>query len=217
MAKKYSHSSPWVLIVPLVIAIVVVLSAVVMSQRAAYTRSKASFDPVQACVDMCNKDYRRDIIKDPAACALDCPGVVAPTPSMTCTEFCQENVKQIARQTNCDNREKISRCKDRCNQNDGRCLRDCENNNDCPINSSIGECKTQCQNWVGDPCAAKGMVCKDAIGAKKDEAKTQCAAACELVKNEENTCDEAMTASSLRSVNETFRKKVLTNCKNYFE
>ena len=94
MAKQYkAHSSPWVLIVPLVIAIVVVVSAAYLSQRAAYTRSKASFDPVQACVDTCNKEYRKNVIKDPAACALDCPVVVAG--DMTCKEFCQENVKQI--------------------------------------------------------------------------------------------------------------------------
>lgn len=226
MAKKSkSASSPWVLIVPLVIAIIVVISAAILSQKAAYTRSKASFNPTQECVKFCNTKYGGDQsltsgspIKDAAACALDCPAVVATQSAMTCNEFCQENVKPVSHQTtSCGSADKIKKCQANCGTTNWQCKQDCENKFECPIVSSIGTCKTQCQSWKGDPCDAQGAVCKEAIGAKRGEAKTQCAAACELVKEEEKTCDEAMTASSLSSVNETYRKKVLTNCKNYFE
>lgn len=96
MAKKYKQSSPWVLIIPLIIAIIVVLSAAVLSQKTAYTRSKASYNPTQACINACNADYKQSVIKNPAACALDCPDVASR--EMSCKDFCKENVKPIVAQ-----------------------------------------------------------------------------------------------------------------------
>jgi len=185
-----------VLIIPLVIAIVIVLSAAILSQRAAYTRSKASFDPVQACVDTCNKDYRKNVIKDPAACALDCPAVVAG--DMTCKDFCKENVKAFSpTRLNPTQQARV----DAGGQYPG----------------TISACKATCGTWVANPCSATGAVCKDAIGAKKNEAKAQCNTSCELVKNEANTCAEVMTVASLSAVKREMVAKVRSNCQNYFE
>lgn len=200
MAKyKKSSSSPWVLIVPLAIAIVVVLSAAILSQRAAYTRSKASYDPVQACVNFCNTPpkYGINLILNPAACALDCPAVTQG--ETACKNFCNENVKRVTNQH--PNPTQQARL-----QTPGASLP-----------NSISACNQACNTWTGNPCAAQGAVCKEALGVKRDQAKAQCATSCELVKEEEYACDEVMTTASLSAVNASLRPKVLKNCKTYFE
>lgn len=93
---KKGSSSPMVLVIPLVIAFVVVVAAAMFGRISTENRSRASFDGVSLCTKACNtKNVRAaKYIKDKAACALDCPSVVAG--SMTCGDFCKENVRAAA-------------------------------------------------------------------------------------------------------------------------
>lgn len=88
-SMKKAQSSPWVLIVPLVIAIAVVIGAAFLANTKTETKSKASFDPLARCTQFCSNNH---IVSNTAACSLDCPGVIAGT--KTCAAFCNENVKQ---------------------------------------------------------------------------------------------------------------------------
>lgn len=94
--KKYQakskQSSPMVLVIPLAIAFVVILAAAMFGRIRTENRSRASYSGLQQCTAACNTTGRAAaFIKDKAACALDCPAVIAKT--MTCAQFCTENVK----------------------------------------------------------------------------------------------------------------------------
>ena len=109
--KKYSKkpvSSALVLIIPLVIALVVVLSAKVLTGTKTNTESKAEFNPTAECLASC--DNR--MVKDKAACKLDCGPVIAGT--MTCDTFCKENVKPVTSQTLYNSKSTVGECKKLC-------------------------------------------------------------------------------------------------------
>lgn len=179
MAKyKKVSSSPLVLLIPLVVAIAVVITAAIISNKQTYTRSKASFDPEQACINACNDAPRG--VKDRAACALDCPAVADGT--MSCNTFCRQNVSL-------------------------------KNANQ----AAQKECRARCNTWVGNPCDANGAVCKLAKGRNGGLAESQCATACNSVKDEDATCDETMTQASLSAVFSQLVPQVRQSCKKYFE
>lgn len=89
MATHKVNSSPMVLIIPLVIAAIVVIGAALISKNSNEVRSKADWDPLKRCTVACRNT---NMFKETGACSLDCPLVVNGT--MTCTAFCQENVKE---------------------------------------------------------------------------------------------------------------------------
>lgn len=105
-----------VLVIPLAIAFVVVLGAAMFGRIRTENRSRASYDGTKQCVAACNKTgIAARFIKDKAACVLDCPAVVAQT--MTCNQFCSENVKVAAGTTPNDNDwSSQDICKKQCNQ-----------------------------------------------------------------------------------------------------
>jgi len=115
MAHYKVNPSPMVLIVPLVIAVIVVIGAAWVSTTKNEVRSQAAWDPLKRCLVTCGNTK---MIQDKAACSLDCPLVVEG--NMTCTTFCQENVK-----------ERYSE--------GGSAL----------YRSQIAACNNQCANWYG--------------------------------------------------------------------
>lgn len=188
---KYS-SSPLVLIIPLIIAIVVIISAAVITRTKTQTRSQALYNPTEECLKQCRTHGG---IKDRAACALDCPTVIAGT--MKCKDFCNENVKNNPQPnpTQQANTEKKS----------GDMIPDRE------------QCRIICRTWIADPCEPSGAVCKKASGNDSKTAKSQCKTSCELVKADTKTCNEVMTHASLSAVYKKLVPSIRSDCKDYFE
>lgn len=153
--KKYKKqsSSPLVLLIPLVIAVAVIVTAAVLSKNKTDMRSKASFNPTQRCVTSCDNRF----VVNPAACKLDCPKVVAGT--MTCNAFCTENVKNVRRTTNTNKKDSEK------------------------MISSVNVCKQGCAVWTEDVCGTgvTGMclgtqtfagTCTSACTSVKSDTKT---------------------------------------------
>lgn len=88
--KKNTDSFSHVLIIPLVIAVIIIISAFILSNLdTTETRSKASYSTgIEQCLNICQTDPR---VKNAGDCALDCTKVIAQT--ITCFEFCGNNSK----------------------------------------------------------------------------------------------------------------------------
>lgn len=151
MAKfaKKSSSSPLVLIIPLVIALIVVFSAVILTRTKTNTESKASYNPTQKCLAACDNKKQ---VKDVAACKLDCPAVIAGT--MTCKTFCGENVKPDMIKTVYGTISTIGECNQQCS----RWIAD-------PCRTDGGVCG-------GSVKTGNAQACQTACNEVKDEEKT---------------------------------------------
>lgn len=181
-SMKKTTSSPMVLIIPLLIALGVILTAAIVTNINGDTRSKAEYNPTLQCISTCNSSSKiGSLVIKPADCVLDCPKVANGT--MNCSQFCSENVRAMvnARERN-----------------------------------SHGECVAQCAQWVANPCANDGAVCRFALGKNEPTAKSQCATACNKVKTNTSSCDLAMTQSAMPAVNLQVLGQVQQSCRNYF-
>ncbi len=124
--KKYSEkrhpSSLYVLIIPLVIAFIVIMAAVVFGKNSTELRSKAASSGWQQCINACNTGFnntQRWIVLDPARCAAGCKATVVDK-SMSCQNFCTDtfntNVSQINKSNaKRDNSYGVQYCKNMCN------------------------------------------------------------------------------------------------------
>lgn len=180
MAKR-SKAQSKILITQLIVVGLILAGVAIFLNSNFELRSKAAFNPSQACTSACRSGAIW--IKNAGACALDCPNVASG--AMSCNTFCSENVKPSADTQTGQTSQSI--------------------------------CRKSCERWVGDPCSNNGQVCKFANGADKGLAKSQCSTACNLVKDEEQTCDEAMTQASLSAVMNQLVPAIQQACIKYFE
>jgi hypothetical protein len=183
------HASKLVFIIPLAAAFMTIIAAAVFGTLSTDIRSRASYNGVAQCTKACNTTGKNAaFITDKAACALDCPAVVAG--EMACTQFCRENVRGAGTVTNKRGEERDW--------------------------SAGGVCMQQCNQWVADPCSSKGAVCKFAMGKNAGEAKSQCASACTSVKSGEKSCEAAFSGAAVKGVNNQIVPALLSSCKKYF-
>lgn len=162
--RSKSKSSSRALVTQLVIAGIVLLGAAIVVKTNLDNRSKAAFNPTQACVNACNQTYNGGAVIDRAACALDCRDVVAET--MSCSNFCRQNVRTGA--------AGMQVCKNRCNQwlkdpcvGDGAVCKYAVGQNNSIAKS---QCKTACNTVKEEDATCAEAMTNQALSAVHDQA-----------------------------------------------
>lgn len=163
--RSKSKSSSRALVTQLVIAGIVLLGAAIVVKTNLDNRSKAAFNPTQACVNACNKTYVGGAVINKAACALDCEKVVAET--MSCSNFCKENVRTVAAAGK-------QVCNRQCNQwvkspcaNDGAVCRYAVGIN---IGTAKSQCNTACNTVKEEDATCAEAITNQALSAVDDRA-----------------------------------------------
>lgn len=116
--KTYQKSSPWTLLLPLIVAFAVIAVVVINALQTQQTVSKASYSGIEHCTSDCNSNNPNigNRIKNKGKCALDCPKVM--NGSLSCKDFCSQNVKGADGETKVAGMCMI-RCRQWINKDDG--------------------------------------------------------------------------------------------------
>lgn len=166
--KSHQKSSPWTLLLPLIVAFVVIAVVVINAQQTQQTVSNASYSGLQQCTNDCNSNNPQfaNRIKNKGKCALDCPKVMDGT--LTCSNFCSRNVRGA------EGQNKVA----------GLCGLRCKR----WIKAGVGEATEQTTGATGATNTTTSFNCSDKCSNIQGAQQSQCISTCNAFNAGTKTC-----------------------------